>query len=135
MDYGHGTGHGVGCFLNVHEGPNGISKRVNYPLEPGQINSIEPGYYEPGWGGIRLENLAEVIPAAIDLAKGVSQSVWYQFTPLTLIPFERALIDTEALSQQEKQWLNHYHQQVSQSIDGLSDTESDWLKRQTAFIR
>ena len=70
LDFGHGTGHGVGAFLNVHEGPNGIHRRAKTPFEVGQINSIEPGYYEPGWGGIRLENLVEVIDAEVSSWKG-----------------------------------------------------------------
>ncbi|MFS8896240.1 M24B family metallopeptidase, partial [Synechococcus sp. R3-13] len=85
LDYGHGTGHGVGAFLNVHEGPNGIHRRASTPLKVGMINSIEPGYYQAGWGGIRLENLYEVI--AIPEPEG-----WMGFRSLTWIPFDGRLI-------------------------------------------
>lgn len=112
-DYVHGTGHGVGCFLNVHEGPNGISKAYTEPLPLHSINSIEPGYYVPDWGGIRLENLALVIEApSLSLQAGTPQPTWYAFELLNWIPFASHLIDPQWLSPQEKQWLVDYHQAI-----------------------
>ncbi|NJK63576.1 MAG: aminopeptidase P family protein [Synechococcaceae cyanobacterium SM2_3_1] len=121
LDYGHGTGHGVGAYLNVHESPNGISKRVQTCFQAGMITSVEPGYYEPGWGGIRLENLYEV--KAIPEREG-----WLQFSPLTWIPFDPQLIEPGLLPTQEKHWLHDYHQQILQIFHTTLDPESTcWL--------
>ncbi len=126
LDYGHGTGHGVGAFLNVHEGPNGISKRVQQTLELGMINSIEPGYYEPNWGGIRIENLYFV--------KEI-ESGWYGFESLTYIPFARNLIVSDRLNAQEKAWLNNYYQQVQVKLSQfLLPEEQVWLKAECALF-
>ncbi|MBE9096677.1 aminopeptidase P family protein [Tychonema sp. LEGE 07203] len=125
LDYGHGTGHGVGAFLAGHEGPNGISKSVQYPLEAGMVTSIEPGYYEPGWGGIRLENLYVVreMPSK-------NATVWYGFEPLTYIPFERKLIDVDRLSKTQLQWLNNYHASVIEKLSPVLDAATiEWLKK------
>jgi Xaa-Pro aminopeptidase len=125
LDYGHGTGHGVGAFLNVHEGPNGIHRLASKPLEPGMINSIEPGFYEPGWGGIRLENLYRVVKRSDD----ASGTLWYGFESLTYIPFDKKLIDTNALSPQQLQWLRDYYQAIVEKISPtLSADEAAWLK-------
>lgn len=114
LDFGHGTGHGVGAHLNVHEGPNGIHKRATTPLEPGHVCSIEPGYYEPGWGGIRLENLAEVVEANLgDLPPGTPHTTWYRFESLTQVRFDGRLIVDELLTEAEKAWLNSYQKTVS----------------------
>ncbi len=121
LDFGHGTGHGVGAFLNVHEGPNGISKRVQTQLKSGMINSIEPGYYEPGWGGIRLENLYVV-------EEDPEQAGWFRFAPLTWIPFSRRLIADELLTEVHRDWLAWYHQHVFKLFcDSLSRREQSWL--------
>lgn len=125
LDYGHGTGHGVGAFLNVHEGPNGIHRLASKALEPGMINSIEPGFYEPGWGGIRLENLYHVVNRSEDAAG----TPWYGFESLTYIPFDKKLIDTGALSPQQLQWLRDYYQAIVEKIGPtLPADESSWLK-------
>jgi len=125
LDYGHGTGHGVGAFLNVHEGPNGIHRLAAKVLEPGMINSIEPGYYEPGWGGIRLENLYIVAERGED-AQGTP---WYGFDSLTFVPFDKKLIDVSLLSPQQLQWLRQYHQAIVDKIaPTLSKEEASWLK-------
>jgi Xaa-Pro aminopeptidase len=128
LDYGHGTGHGVGAFLNVHEGPQRIATRGSEePLQAGMIVSNEPGYYEPGWGGIRLENLYVVVPHD-DLPPHPSGKRWLQFAPLTLIPFDKRLIDWEQLSEAERAWLARYHQQVLDTIGPLLDeTDRRWL--------
>jgi Xaa-Pro aminopeptidase len=123
LDYGHGTGHGVGAFLNVHEGPNGIHRRASTPLKVGMINSIEPGYYQPGWGGIRLENLYEVI--AIPEPEG-----WMGFRSLTWIPFDGRLIDWELLNEAQRAWLDEYHRQVyAMHYATLPEQDAAWLRR------
>lgn len=124
LDYGHGTGHGVGAFLNVHEGPNGIHRMATKPLEPNMITSIEPGFYEPGWGGIRLENLYRVIECGTNEA-GLP---WYGFESLTYIPFDKKLIDFSALSGEQKAWLTAYYQAIVNKIGPtLSQEEANWL--------
>ncbi|MEG3850089.1 aminopeptidase P family protein [Microcoleus sp. herbarium19] len=128
LDYGHGTGHGVGAFLAGHEGPNGISKSVQYPLEAGMVTSIEPGYYLPGWGGIRIENLYVVIEMP-----SKNDTVWYGFEPLTYIPFERKLIDSDRLSKTQLTWLNNYHAAVVEKLAPVMDTATiEWLKKACA---
>lgn len=125
LDYGHGTGHGVGAFLSGHEGPNGISRLAQQPLEPGMVTSIEPGYYEPGWGGIRIENLYVV--------KDFGSS-WYGFEPLTYIPFDKKLIDLNRLSTQQREWLQKYNQAVVQKLTPTLDSaEAEWLKEACSF--
>lgn len=128
LDYGHGTGHGVGAFSAVHEGPNGISKSVQYALEPGMVTSIEPGYYQQGWGGIRIENLYVVIemPPKHD-------TVWYGFEPLTYIPFDRKLINADRLSKTQLAWLNNYHGAVVEKLASAIDPATlEWLKTAAA---
>lgn len=132
LDYGHGTGHGVGAFLNVHEGPNGISKRISTALEPGMITSVEPGFYQPGWGGIRLENLYVVqeLPEATETADDRPKTHWYGFESLTYIPFDRRLIDLNQLDSRQSQWLQHYYQQIIAKLaPGLDPDEVSWLKQ------
>lgn len=129
LDFGHGTGHGVGAFLSGHEGPNGISKSVQYPLEAGMVNSIEPGYYEPGWGGIRIENLYLVkeMPSEND-------TVWYGFEPLTFIPFDTKLIAVDRLSKAQLEWLHNYHTAVVEKLSPVLDAaEIEWLKKAVAI--
>lgn len=130
LDYGHGTGHGVGAFLAGHEGPNGISKFVQYPLEPGMVTSIEPGYYEPGWGGIRLENLYVVREM-----QSKNGTAWYGFEPLTYIPFEQKLINVDRLSTTQLQWLNNYHASVVEKLSPVLDAATiAWLKQACAAL-
>jgi Xaa-Pro aminopeptidase len=131
LDYGHGTGHGVGAFLNVHEGPNGISKRVNEPLEPGMITSIEPGYYKPSWGGIRIENLyvIKALPQETTGAEAAPQTPWYEFESLTYIPFDSRLIDLNRLDQRQREWLTRYHQTVFEKLAPTLDPQAvAWLQ-------
>lgn len=135
LDYGHGTGHGVGVFLNVHEGPNGISKRVSQTLDVGTINSIEPGYYQPQWGGIRLENLYFVkeIDKPIS-SQNSSQTPWYEFESLTYIPFDKKLIDRDRLNPQQILWLENYYIQVIAKLSPmLNGEEIAWLHQACKF--
>lgn len=126
--YGHGTGHGVGFCLNVHEGPFNISpKPIVVPLKPGMVMSDEPGIYREGSYGIRLENLVVVqADATTDFGEFLS------FDVLTLCPFERRLVDTELLSDREKQMLDAYHQWVYDELsDKLSEADATWLRQAT----
>ena len=135
LDYGHGTGHGVGVFLNVHEGPNGISKRVNQSLDLGTVNSIEPGYYQPLWGGIRLENLyfvKQVPDSNLNPSPNANQNStpWYEFESLTYIPFDKKLIDRDKLNLQQIIWLENYYAIVIAKLSPMLTTEeTTWLKQ------
>jgi Xaa-Pro aminopeptidase len=134
LDYGHGTGHGVGAFLNVHEGPQRLAMRSSEePLQTGMIVSNEPGYYEPGWGGIRLENLYVVVPDD-DMPPHPSGKRWLQLETLTLIPFDKHLIDWTLLSEAEQTWLRRYHQRVWETIAPLlDDADRLWLQEACSF--
>jgi Xaa-Pro aminopeptidase len=124
QDYDHGTGHGVGAFLSVHEGPQRISRLSDVPLEPGMILSNEPGYYREGAFGIRLENLIVVEPAP---ALGDNR-VQMAFETLTFVPFDRRLIVASALSPGERAWLNDYHAAVLEKLGKrVSAATLDWL--------
>ncbi len=126
LDYDHGTGHGVGVFLGVHEGPQRISKAPNtITLRPGMIVSNEPGYYKTGGYGIRIENLQYVTDAA-DIPGG--ERPMMGFETLTYAPIHKALIDTDLLSSEELGWLNGYHADVLTKIGPLVNGEvKDWL--------
>ena len=108
QDYDHGTGHGIGSYLSVHEGPQGLSRRSDTPLEPGMILSNEPGYYREGAFGIRIENLIVVIPAPA-LPGGDPGRDMLAFETLTHVPLDRRLIDTALLSPAERDWIDRYH--------------------------
>ncbi|CAM9782148.1 unnamed protein product, partial [Chrysoparadoxa australica] len=112
LDYAHGTGHGVGAALNVHEGPHSISPRPGNwtPLKPGMIVSNEPGYYEAGGFGIRIENLLEV--SATGVRNEELGRDFYRFEPLTLIPIQKDLLVLELMHDEEIEWLNAYHAKV-----------------------
>ncbi len=130
LDYDHGTGHGVGVYLGVHEGPHRIAKFVNtQPLEPGMIVSNEPGYYKTGAYGIRIENLQVVTPAA-DIDGG--ERPMLGFETLTLAPIARELIIKKMLSKDELDWINGYHAKVWDKIGPLVDGEAKaWLEAAT----
>ncbi len=130
LDYPHGTGHGVGSFLSVHEGPQRIAKTGSEKLLPGMILSNEPGYYREGEYGIRLENLIAVTKAApID----GGDLPMHGFETLTLAPFDRTLIDTRLLTREEFDWLNAYHARVAKEIGPLLDGgDRIWLDEATA---
>ncbi len=127
LDFGHGTGHGVGAYLNVHEGPQSISSRGSVPLEPGMIVSNEPGYYRAGWGGIRLENLY-VVEEALGLPGHPGGKRWLRLSPLTALPFDRRLIDWPRLAPEERQWLTDYHAWVERNLaPRLEAPHRHWL--------
>ncbi|HSB25780.1 MAG TPA: M24 family metallopeptidase, partial [Burkholderiaceae bacterium] len=113
LDYGHGTGHGVGYFLNVHEGPQTISQAVPEPqmaMQPGMITSIEPGVYRPGQWGVRIENL--VLATPVDTPEQGAFGEMLAFETLTLCPIDTRCIDTAWLRHDELAWLNDYHATV-----------------------
>jgi Xaa-Pro aminopeptidase len=125
LDYDHGTGHGVGAYLSVHEGPVGLSRAARMvPIEAGMILSNEPGFYLPGEYGIRLENLLLVQEAALPDAK----KPFLRFETLTLAPFDRALLDASLLSAEERAWLDAYHARVLAAVGpGLEPDVRGWL--------
>ena len=132
MDYGHGTGHGVGYFLNVHEGPHGIRPPspggTLVPLEPGMISSIEPGLYKPGRHGIRHENLAVVVEA-----DRTEFGEFLAFETLTMCPFDRRALDANLLNPEERAWLDDYHATVRAALAPLlADADLEWLNRHCA---
>ena len=128
QDFNHGTGHGVGAFLSVHEGPQRISRVSEVPLEVGMILSNEPGYYREGEFGIRLENLIVVEPAP-HLQGGDSEREQLRFETLTFVPFDRRLIVTEMLAPGERDWLNAYHAEVRATLaPRLSPAAAAWLE-------
>jgi len=132
LDYDHGTGHGVGSYLSVHEGPASLSRAGRMvPLAPGMILSDEPGYYLPGAYGIRLENLLMVRAADLPAAK----KPFLEFETLTLAPFDRRLIEGAMLSAEERRWINAYHARVLAEVGpGLGMTERDWLAAACAAL-
>lgn len=124
IDFGHGTGHGVGHVLSVHEGPVSISKRCHLPLKLGQVFSNEPGYYEEGQFGIRHENLAVVTQKA---------EGFLQFETLTCFPFDRKLIDISCLTEAQRDWLNEYHRNVYECLSPDLEPElQHWLAGKSA---
>ncbi|WP_434058484.1 aminopeptidase P family protein [Coralliovum pocilloporae] len=132
LDFDHGTGHGVGSYLSVHEGPQRISKASMVPLEPGMILSNEPGYYKEDAYGIRIENLI-VVREAEEVPGG--DRPMYSFETLTLAPIDQRLIEKSLLSDEEKAWLNSYHQTVFQTLSPhLGDHERRWLQQATDMI-
>ncbi|MDP3822958.1 MAG: aminopeptidase P family protein [Burkholderiales bacterium] len=139
LDYGHGTGHGVGYFLNVHEGPQSISKTVpdaNMAMEPGMITSIEPGLYRPGRWGIRIENLVLNVPAASVGSNGTTEfGEFLEFETLTLCPIDTRCIDPSLLRQDEIDWLNGYHATVRERLSPLvTGPALAWLLERTTPI-
>ncbi len=126
-DYDHGTGHGVGVYLSVHEGPQRISRISEVPLKAGMILSNEPGYYREGAFGIRIENLIVVQPAP-DLGDNRDH---LSFETLTWVPIDRRLIMTELLSPEERAWIDTYHAEIARRLD-VGGAEQDWLTAATA---
>jgi len=118
LQYRHGTGHGVGCFLSVHEGPQGIRPENQTPLEPGMICSNEPGLYREGEYGIRIENLVVVVPA-----EATAFGQFYQFETISFCPIDLNLIDAALLTTEEIRWLNEYHRAVREKITPFLSAE------------
>lgn len=133
MDYGHGTGHGVGYFLNVHEGPQSISKAVPEPhhaMQIGMITSIEPGIYREGQWGVRIENLVLNVP--ITTPENDAFGAMLAFETLTLCPIDLTCIERSMLRQDEVEWLNAYHATVRERLSPLLQGEAlEWLMRRT----
>jgi Xaa-Pro aminopeptidase len=135
LDYDHGTGHGVGSYLSVHEGPQRISKAPNaQPLLPGMIVSNEPGYYKTDAYGIRIENLIVVQPDEQAPRDNGSRAM-LRFETITLAPIDRNLVARDLLDYYETLWLDTYHARVRETIGPLVDGETRaWLERATAPI-
>lgn len=130
-DFDHGTGHGVGVYLSVHEGPQRISRVSTLPLQPGMILSNEPGYYREGAFGIRIENLIVVTDAAA--LPGADDRDMLEFTTITWAPIDRRLIDAEALNPDEIAWVDAYHARTAENLrPHLPPDAADWLDRATA---
>jgi Xaa-Pro aminopeptidase len=136
LDYGHGTGHGVGYFLNVHEGPQSISRAVpdaTMAMQPGMITSIEPGVYRPGRWGVRIENLVLNVPAAA--ASEEEFGDYLEFETLTLCPIDTRCIERSLLRADEIDWLNRYHATVRERLLPLVDGAARaWLMARTEPI-
>ncbi|KAH8781297.1 metallopeptidase family M24 [Diaporthe sp. PMI_573] len=136
LDYRHGTGHGVGSYLNVHEGPIGIGTRKQYSevyMAAGNVTSIEPGYYEDGKFGIRIENIA--IVKEVETTNQFGDRPFLGFEHVTMTPYCRNLIDVDLLTIEEKEWLNAHHREIYEKTkDFFQDDELTlaWLKRETA---
>ena len=136
LDYGHGTGHGVGYYLNVHEGPQSISKAIPEPhhaMEVGMITSIEPGLYREGHWGVRIENL--VLNVAVDTPEKDAFGKMLGFETLTLCPIDMSCIERSMLNADEIHWINAYHATVLERLSPLvTGTALDWLQRKTLAI-
>jgi Xaa-Pro aminopeptidase len=131
LDYDHGTGHGVGSYLSVHEGPQRISKIPNrVALEPGMIISNEPGYYKTDEYGIRIENLVVVVPASSSNSHlDTNERPLLRFETLTLAPIDLSLVDKNILNLEEIKWINNYHQMVKGALSPLLDSKTqEWLQ-------
>ena len=128
LDYNHGTGHGVGSFLSVHESPPNISKNSNnFELKPGMILSNEPGCYIKNKFGIRIENLL--------LVKEERNSSFLEFETLTLCPYQKNLIDKKKLNNDQISWINKYHKKIWETLkDHLNRSEAEWLKKNVSKI-
>ena len=130
-DFDHGTGHGVGSYLNVHEGPHGIGKGANnVPLQPGMVVSNEPGYYEENSFGIRCENL--ILVKVID---NINEKQLLGFENLTVVPFDIRLMDIDMLVESERMWINNYHQEVWKKVSPhVNEDVRKWLQDSTRSI-
>ncbi|KAJ1547723.1 hypothetical protein HK405_005079, partial [Cladochytrium tenue] len=135
LDFRHGTGHGVGSFLNVHEGPQGIGTRIAFndtALEAGMTVSDEPGYYEDGEFGIRIENI--LVAREVDTKKNFGGRGYLGFEHLTVVPIQTRLVDPSLLTPEERAWLDAYHREVFEKVSPLLAPGSralTWLERET----
>ena len=128
LDYKHGTGHGVGCYLNDHEGPTNFAN-ARVPMEEGMVISIEPGIYRAGMLGVRTENLVTVVRDK----RSDEFGQFFRFEPLTLCPINTQAIETKMLSRSEVAWLNQYHSYVFEQLSPMLEPEErKWLGAATA---
>jgi len=130
-DYPHSTGHGVGCFLSVHENPPSISRKSFIPFQEGMIVSNEPGYYKEGHYGIRIENLLTVEKA--------KKKEFFHFSTITMVPFDKRLIKKSLLNKEEVQWINRYHKKILKVLEPTLINREEaivlrWLKRATSEL-
>lgn len=138
LDYRHGTGHGVGSFLNVHEGPIGIGTRVQFsevPLAAGNVISNEPGYYEDGSFGIRIENI--IMVKEVETKHQFGDKAFLGFEHVTMVPYCRKLLDESLLTEREKNWLNEHHADIYAKTKDFFPAGSlalKWLERETTPI-
>ncbi|KAL6894922.1 X-prolyl aminopeptidase [Trichoderma evansii] len=138
LDYRHGTGHGVGSFLNVHEGPIGIGTRIQYtevPLAPGNVISNEPGYYEDGNFGIRIENI--VMVKEVETKHAFGDKPFLGFEHVTMVPYCRSLINESMLTEDEKAWLNASNAEILEKTKGYFEGDAittAWVERETRRI-
>ncbi|PAV60225.1 hypothetical protein WR25_21475 [Diploscapter pachys] len=138
LDFGHGTGHGVGMYLNVHEGPIGIGFRTmsrHGDLKSGNVITIEPGYYLPQHYGVRIENCYELVSAEVNSGS----KDFLRFEPLSWVPIQTAIIDKSLLNEDQVKWLNSYHDKVLELTGGFlksngMTTELEWLQKQCEHI-
>lgn len=133
LDFGHGTGHGVGYFLNVHEGPQSISRATpdaTMAMEPGMITSVEPGLYRPGRWGVRIENLVLNVPAKLDVPEEFGE--FLEFETLTLCPIDLRCLDRSLLRADEIDWIDRYHATVFERLAPRLDGDAlAWLEART----
>ena len=131
LNYLHGTGHGVGHFLNVHEGPQNIRLEENpTPLMPGMVTSNEPGLYRTGKYGIRCENLVLTVND-----RETEFGRFYKFETLTLFPFDKKAFDKTLMTKEEIEWLNNYHETVYRTLSPeLTNEEQEWLRNATSAL-
>ncbi len=135
LNYGHGTGHGVGFFLNVHEGPQGFATSITTPrgstiLEPGMFTSNEPGFYKTGEYGIRIENLI-----VTEVASKTDYGTFLKHRTVTLFPIDTKLIDIDLMEESEKKWLNDYHKEVFEKLSPrLEADEVEWMREMCQAI-
>ncbi len=126
-DYAHGTGHGVGQYLGVHEGPHSLKNIITPPFVEGNLMSIEPGHYEAGKFGIRIEHLAFVVKHEKFSKRG---RTWYTFHPVTLCPIDRKLVSKKLLNKAQVEWLNTYHKRCFHELASSLDKEHrEWLQK------
>ncbi|KAI1431616.1 aminopeptidase-like protein [Xylaria sp. CBS 124048] len=135
LDYRHGTGHGVGSYLNVHEGPIGIGTRIQFAevaLAPGNVVSNEPGFYEDGSFGIRIENI--IMVKEVETKYKFGDKSYLGFEHVTMVPYCRKLINPALLTAEEKQWLNDYNAEIFEKTKGYFEKDKlsmAWLKKET----
>jgi len=138
LDYRHGTGHGVGSYLNVHEGPIGVGTRIQYSevaLSPGNVLSDEPGYYEDGNFGIRIENI--IMAKEVETKHRFGDKPYLGFEHVTMVPYCRKLIDVGLLTEKERGWVDGYHREIMEKTKSFFEGDErtlSWLERECAEL-